>query len=154
MRMSRAQWWAASLVVVIGAASFFGCSGRKQVPFGLKDAGEPEAEGATTEPDEAEELPIGRSFEPDQVEVPLGESALVLSSGYALGALEIELDGREPVDAIVASVDTTEVKVQAAFAQGLGVTARPIDSYLVADHCKEPRAELRQLSAAPPGLIR
>jgi hypothetical protein len=148
MRMSRAQWWAAWLVVVIGAASTLGCSGRKQVPFGLKDAAAPSEEEENTEPSETPELPVGQSFEPNQVEVPLGESALVLSSGYALGALEIELDESEPVDAIIASADGAEVKVQAAFEQGLGVTARPIDSFLVADHCKEPHAQMRQLSSA------
>ena len=148
MIMSRAQWWAALLVVGLGASSILGCSGRKQVPFGLKDAAVPTDEEPSSATDEAPELPVGKSFEPNQVEVPMGASALVLESGYALGALSLDLDGAEPLDAIVVSADATEVKVQAAFEQGLGVNATAIDSFLVPEHCKDPSAQLRQLSSS------
>ena len=129
-----------------------GCPGRKQVPFGLEDAGVDE--GQQQSPPEQEEspaaLPTGKRFEPNQVEVPVGESALVLESGYALTALEVDLDGTDPLDALVVSADSQQVALHAAYARGLSVVARRVDSFLVPNHCAEPLAEATQLS---PSLV-
>ncbi|MBW1830333.1 MAG: hypothetical protein JRJ10_01335 [Deltaproteobacteria bacterium] len=135
----------------LAGALLGGCSSRKQVPFGLQDAGAtavPEAEGEEA----AAELPVGTTFEPNQVEVPVAESTLVLEVGYALAALELDLDGSEPSDALVVSADPQEVRLQAAYPRGLDVTARTVDSFLVPSHCVEPSAEIRQLSASLAGV--
>ena len=147
MRTSRTKGWAAVLVICVAGGSLVGCTGRKQVPFGLEEAGAPDAEPAA-ETAAAAELPVGEAFEQGQVEVPLGESALVLPKGYALSALRLDLDGSEPLDAIVVSADPQDVRVQAAFEQGMGVSARPIDSFLVPAHCEDPTSEIKQLSAS------
>ena len=147
MSMCRSQGWAAMLLVFVATGALFGCSGRKQVPFGLQDAGPSEQE-TTENVVESPALPVGEAFAPDQVEIPVGESALVLEKGYALSALQIDLDGSEPLDAIAVSADPQEVRLQAAFQRGLTVTPRRIDTFLVPSHCKEPKAEIRQLSAS------
>jgi hypothetical protein len=95
-------------------------------------------------------LPTGKRFEPNQVEVPVGESALVLESGYALAALEVDLDGTDPLDALVVSADSQQVTLHAAHARGLSVAARRVDSFLVPNDCAEPLAEATQLS---PSLV-
>ncbi|MGB5192710.1 MAG: hypothetical protein WBN70_06995 [Polyangiales bacterium] len=135
------------LVASVAVGALLGCSSRKQVPFGLEDA-EPAAEETTDEAVEAQALPVGETFGPDQVEIQIGESALVLQKGYALSALQIDLDGRDPLDAIVVSADPQEVRLQAAFQRGLTVAPRQIDSFLVPSHCRDPKAEVRQLSAS------
>lgn len=146
MSLCRSQSWAAALVMFLSGAVILGCSGRKQVPFGLADAGLP-SESAEQEPEDAPpELPVGEKFEPDQVEVRIGESTLVLQSGYALSALQLDLDKSEPLDALVVSATPEQVRLQAAFARDLSVVSRDIDSFLVPAHCIEPRAEARQLS--------
>lgn len=151
MSTRRSQWWAAVLVACMAGQWLIGCTGRKQVPFGLEDAGtpeeHPETEQATPEPSDPEpSLPVGTAFAPDQVEVPVGESVLVLTSGYALTALQVDLDGTEPLDALVVSADPRQVWLQAAHSRGLSVAARQVDSFLVPDHCREPTADARQLS--------
>ena len=151
MNGCRSQRWAAVLVMFVAGALLAGCSSRKQVPFGLQDAGAtvvPEAEGEEA----AAELPVGTTFEPNQVEVPVAESTLVLEAGYALAALELDLDGSEPTDALVVSADPQEVRLQAAYPRGLDVTARSVDSFLVPSHCVEPSAEIRQLSTSLVGV--
>jgi hypothetical protein len=135
------------LVMLVAAGVLSGCPGRKQVPFGLTDASSSDEE-PTEEPAEVQALPVGQTFSPDQVEIPVGESALVLDKGYALGALQIDLDGKEPLDAIAVSADPQEVRVQAAFQRGLTVTPQRIDSFLVPSDCKDPKAQIRQLSAS------
>lgn len=135
------------LVMLVTSGLLLGCSGRKQVPFGLEDAGALE-EAPADEAGEAPEFPVGESFGPDQVEIPVGESALVLQTGYALAALRLDLDGSEPLDAIVVSADPQNVRVQAAFQRGMSVVSQPIASFLVPAHCTEPTAEIRQLSAS------
>lgn len=147
MSVCRSQWWGAMLVMLATASVFLGCSGRKQVPFGLQDAGSSEEE-PVGEAEVAPELPVGQAFEPNQVEIPVGDAALVLQTGYALAALELDLDASEPLDAIVVSADPQDVRVQAAFQRGMSVVSQPIDSFLVPAHCKEPAAEIRQLSAS------
>jgi hypothetical protein len=137
------------LFMLVAAGALSGCPGRKQVPFGLEDAG-PAEEETKADPEEALELPVGETFGADQVEIPVGESALVLQKGYALGALQIDLDGSEPLDSIAVSAELQEVQIQAAFERGLSVVAERIDSILVPIHCKEPTAEIRQLS---PSLV-
>jgi hypothetical protein len=137
-------------VVLLGTAlslATIGCSGRKQVPFGLEDAGSDTTELVEEAPAETA-LPTGEAFEPGQVEVPLGEVALVVAEGYALGVLRLDLDETDPVDAIAVTSDQQKVSVVAAFQRGLGVESQPIDSFLVPEDCKEPRAELRQISAS------
>jgi hypothetical protein len=151
MNVSGSQRCAAVLVTFLAGALVAGCSSRKQVPFGLQDAGAtavPEAESEEA----AAELPVGTTFEPNQVEVPVAESTLVLEVGYALAALELDLDGSEPSDALVVSADPQEVRLQAAYPRGLDVTARTVDSFLVPSHCVEPSAEIRQLSASLAGV--
>jgi hypothetical protein len=68
-----------------------GCSGRKQVPFGLEDAGTATETAAEAE-EGTDELPVGETFDPDQVEVQIAESTLVLQAGYALAALRLDLE--------------------------------------------------------------
>jgi len=150
MKGRRPQRWSAALIVCIAGQCLVGCTGRKQVPFGLQDAG---ASDEASEPEEplAQEteptaLPVGTRFEPNRVEVPVGQSALVLQSGYALAALEVDLDGAEPPDALVVSADPRQVVLQAAYAKGLGVEARRIDAFLVPDDCGQPSADARLLS--------
>lgn len=149
--MCRSQEWAVALLVFFVGGSLAlgpigGCSGRKQVPFGLKDAGAANSDSVEA-PDEAtDELPEGQTFGPDQVEVPVAESTLVLQAGYALAALPVDLDGIEPLDALVVSTDGGQVLVQAAYPRGLDVSAREIDSFLVPSDCIEAVAEVRQLS--------
>ncbi len=151
MNVYRSRHCAAVLVTFLTGALVAGCSGRKQVPFGLQGAGGttvPEAEGDEA----AADLPVGTAFEPNQVEVPVAESTLVLEAGYALAALEVDLDGSEPTDALIVSADPQEVRLQAAYPRGLDVTARTDDSFLVPSHCAEPAAEIRQLSASLVGV--
>jgi hypothetical protein len=151
MNVCRSQRWGAVLVMFLASALVGGCSGRKQVPFGLQDAGAPTELTAETE-EGAAELPVGTTFKPNQVEVQVAESTLVLQAGYALAALQLDLDGNEPTDALVVSADPQEVRLQAAYPRGLDVTARNIDSFLVPSHCAEPAAEIRQLSASLVGV--
>jgi hypothetical protein len=151
MNVCRSQRWGAVLVMFLASALVGGCSGRKQVPFGLQDASAPTELTAETE-EGAAELPVGTTFKPNQVEVQVAESTLVLQAGYALAALQLDLDGNEPTDALVVSADPQEVRLQAAYPRGLDVTARNIDSFLVPSHCAEPAAEIRQLSASLVGV--
>ena len=151
MNVYRSQRWGAALVMFLAGGLVGGCSGRKQVPFGLQDAGAPTELAAEAEASAAE-LPVGTAFEPDQVEVPVADSTLVLQAGYALAALQLDLDGNESIDALVVSADPQEVRLQAAYPRGLDVTARKIDSFLVPSHCGEPAAEIQQLSAALVGV--
>ncbi|MGD8607571.1 MAG: hypothetical protein PVH21_09780 [Myxococcales bacterium] len=150
MKGRRPQWWSAALIVCVAGQWLVGCTGRKQVPFGLQDAGTTEDQSQPEQPleQEAEQapLPVGTRFEPNRVEVPVGQSALVLQSGYALTALEVDLDGTEPPDALVVSADPQRVLLQAAYAKGLGVEDRRIDAFLVPDHCGEPAADAWMLS--------
>jgi len=148
MNLCRSQRRAAVLLMLVAGGLIWGCSGRKQVPFGLKDAGGDSSEPATGVEDEAPELPVGESYGPDQVEVRVAESTLVLKAGYALAALQLNLDGREPADALVVSADPQEVRLQAAYPRGLDVASRAIDSFLVPAHCVEPTASIRQLSSS------
>ena len=156
MNVCRSQRWGAALVVVFAGGLLLGgllsgCSGRKQVPFGLQDAGA--STESADEPEEgAPQLPVGQTFGPDQVEVRVAESTLVLRAGYALAALQLDLDGSEPIDAVVVSADPQEVRLQAAYPRGLDVAARKIDSFLVPSHCTEPAAEIRQLSPSLVGV--
>ena len=151
MNVYRSQRWGAALVIFLAGSLVGGCSGRKQVPFGLQDADTPTELAATPE-ESITELPVGTAFEPNQVEVPVAESTLVLQAGYALAALQLDLDGNEPIDALVVSADPQEVRLQAAYPRGLDVTARKIDSFLVPSDCTEPAAEIRQLSASLAGV--
>ena len=70
MNVRRSQRWGAALVVFLAGALVAGCSGRKQVPFGLQDAGAPTELEAEDEEGTAE-FPVGTAFEPNQVEVPV-----------------------------------------------------------------------------------
>ena len=155
MNVDRSQRWAAALVMFLFggllAGVLGGCSSRKQVPFGLQDAGAPAEVAGETEEGEAQ-LPAGTSFAPNQVEVQVAESTLVLQAGYALAALQLDLDGSEPIDALVVSADPQEVRLQAAYPRGLDVTARNIDSFLVPSQCAEPAAEIQQLSESLVGV--
>ncbi len=148
MNLCRSQRRAAVLLMFVAGALIWGCSGRKQVPFGLRDAGPDAGEPATGVEEGAPELPVGERYGPDQVEVRVAESTLVLKAGYALAALQLNLDGREPVDALVVSADPQEVRLQAAYPRGLDVSSRAIDSFLVPAHCVEPTASIRQLSSS------
>jgi len=149
MRKRRTWGFIVAFVFMLGSGVLGGCTGRKQVPFGLEDASNDESDVEEVEQEETpSELNVGETFEPNQVEVPVHEASLVLPKGYALGALRIELDGEEPIDAIVVSAEDQRIALQAAFERGLGVTALPIDSFLVSEDCKEPRASLRQLSTS------
>jgi hypothetical protein len=151
MNVCQSQQWAAVLVMFVAVVLVGGCSGRKQVPFGLQDAGAP-TELETESEEGAAELPVGTAFEPNQVEVQVAESTLVLQAGYALAALQLDLDGNDPPDALVLSADTQVVRLQAAYPRGLDVIARHIDSFLLPAHCVEPAAEIRQLSASLVGV--
>ena len=73
----------------------------------------------------AAELPVGTVFAPNQVEVQVAESTLVLQAGYALAALPLDLDGDEPNDALVASADADRVRLQAVYPRGLDVKIMP-----------------------------
>ena len=148
MIFGRSKRLAAWVLPVLAGTILSGCSGRKQVPFGLKDPEAPEVEAVDESADEAGELPVGQTFGPDQVEVPIAESTLVLQSGYALAALQLDLDGSEPIDALVISATPEEVRAQAAYPRGLDVAARHVDSFLVPSHCVEPVAEIKRVSAS------
>ena len=151
MNVCQSQQWAAVLVMFLAGVLVGGCSGRKQVPFGLQDAGAP-TELETEGEEGAAKLPVGTAFEPNQVEVQVAESTLVLQAGYALAALRLDLDGNDPPDALVVSADTQVVRLQAAYPRGLDVIARHVDSFLLPSHCVEPAAEIRQLSASLVGV--
>ena len=134
--------------MLVTGGLIWGCSGRKQVPFGLEDAGPDASEPATEVEEGAPELLVGESYGPDQVEVPVAESTLVLKAGYALAALQLELDGSEPADALVVAAGPQEIRLQAAYPRGLDVSSRSIDSFLVPAHCVEPTASIRQISGS------
>jgi hypothetical protein len=151
MNVCRSQRWAAVLVMFLAGVLVAGCSGRKQVPFGLQDAGAPTELEVDSE-EGAAELPVGTIFERNQVEVQVGDSTLVLQAGYALAALQLDLDGNDPTDALVVSADPQVVRLQAAYPRGLDVTARHIDSFIVPSDCVEPAAEVRQLSTSLVGV--
>ena len=53
MNLCRSQRWAAVLLMLVAGGLIWGCSGRKQVPFGLKDAGRDSSEPATGVEDES-----------------------------------------------------------------------------------------------------
>ena len=148
MNPCRSQRRAAVLLILLTGGLLWGCSGRKQVPFGLKDAGRDASEPATEAEEGAPELPVGESYGPDQVEVRVAESTLVLQAGYALAALQLNLDGSEPADALLVSADPKEIRLQAAYPRGLDVSSRSIDSFLVPAHCVEPTASIRQISSS------
>jgi hypothetical protein len=148
----RSQRWAAVVLMFLAVELLSGCPGRKQVPFGLEDAGAPSTVSVSETVEITTELPVGEAFGPDQVEVRIADSTLVLQAGYALAVLRLELDGTEPIDALVVSADPEQVRLQAAYPRGLDVAARTIDSFLVPSHCTEPAAELRQLSASMVGI--
>ncbi len=123
-----------------------GCTGRKQVPFGLEEpeTGTPDT---TEEADPtAQEWQVGEVFEAGQVEVPIEESTMVLDAGYALAALRLDLDDNEVTDALVVSADPEEVRLQAGYPRGMTVSSRTLDSFMVPGHCAEPNAEIWQLS--------
>jgi hypothetical protein len=138
-------------VIWVAVGALVGCTGKKQVPFGLEET-EPvdETDDGDSALEEAqpprETLAEGTRFQANQVEVPVGEAALVLSTGYALTALELDLDGEEPTEAIVISADGQEVTAQVAAQRGLTVASKPIASFLVPDDCTDPAAQIRQLS--------
>lgn len=146
--MCGTQRWAATLVLWTATGALLGCPGKKQVPFGLEEA----ETAKDTEPsdEDAEEAdpapPVGARFGPNQVEVPVGDAALVLPAGHALTALELGVGDAEPRQAIVVVADAQKVEAQVAAKQGLTVTAKPIASFLVPDDCTDPAAEIRQLS--------
>lgn len=157
MKLCRSQRWAAVQLMSIAGGILLGglaggCSGRKQVPFGLQDAGQDSSAPAADVGEQAAALPVGETFGPDQVEVRVADSTLVLQTGYALSALQLDLDGAEPIDALVVSADPQEVRLQAAYPRGLDVSARLIDSFLVPAHCVEPTAEVRQISSSLAGV--
>ena len=62
MNVCRSQRWAATLLMFVAGGALLGCSGRKQVPFGLKDAGPDasEATGAAGDEESPAELPVGQ----------------------------------------------------------------------------------------------
>ncbi len=111
----------------------------------MQDAGTNE-ESPSTAPEA--ELPVGSSFGPEQVEVPVAESTFVLESGYALAALDVELDGQEPVDVLVIAAQPERIVAHAAFSRGLGVSSRRVGSFRIAPGCTQPTARIRQLSAS------
>lgn len=155
MRPCRSQRWAAALgVFLAGGVLVGGCSARKQVPFGLQDAETPSAEPPAAPTGESSpELPSsGQTYGPGQVEVEIGDSTLVLGAGYALAGLQIDLDGNDPIDALVVSADPQQVRLEAAYPRGIDVVARQIDAFLVPDQCIEPAAEIRRLSPALVGI--
>jgi hypothetical protein len=143
---------AASFVFLVLVGGALGCSSRKQVPFGLEEASPTEEAPTDVEEEVAPELPVGETFAANQVEVPVNEASLVLPAGTALGVLRTDLDADQSTDAIVVSSEGQRVEVQAAFERGLGVTAVPIDSFLVPEDCKEPKVDLRQLSTSLVGV--
>ncbi|MGB8224239.1 MAG: hypothetical protein WCF10_16735 [Polyangiales bacterium] len=152
MNVWRLQWWAAVLLVFLAGELLAGCSSRKQVPFGLEDAGAPSTIPISDTVEGVAELPVGETFGPDQVEVRVADSTLVLQAGYALAVLRLDLDGSDPIDALVVSADPEEVRLQAAYPRGLDVVARNVASFLVPSHCIEPTAEISQLSASLVGI--
>ena len=117
MNVCQSQQWAVVLVMLLAGALVTGCSGRKQVPFGLQDAGAP-TELETESEEGAAELPVGTAFEPNQVEVQVAESTLVLQAGYALAALQVVLDGHDPPHELVLSAEPHVVGAPAALHQG------------------------------------
>ncbi|MGB8331144.1 MAG: hypothetical protein WCE62_13560 [Polyangiales bacterium] len=148
MKVCRLQSWAVVQLMFLGGVLLLGCPGRKQVPFGLEDAGAPPSVPVAQVTQSAAELPVGEAFGPGQVEVRVAESTLVLQAGYALAALRLDLDGSEPIDALVVSADPERVRLQAAYPRGLDIVTRDVDSFLVPSDCTEPTAALRQLSAS------
>jgi hypothetical protein len=132
--------------MLVAGGLVWGCSGRKQVPFGLEDAGRDAGEPATEVEEVAPKLLVGESYGPDQVEVRVADSTLVLEAGYALTALQVNLDGSGAADALVVSAEPQEIRLQAAYPRGLDVSSRSIGSFLVPAHCMEPTASIRQIS--------
>ncbi len=151
MSAGRLRGWAAFLAICLALAAS-SCTARKQVPFGRGDAGTTPNEPASETDEEGIQPPVGVSFGPDQVEVPVADSTLVLKSGYALAALDVELDGREPVDAVVVSADREQVQLHAAFSRGVAAASRRVDGFELPTGCADPRAEVRQLSPSLVGV--
>ena len=72
MKQCRSQRWVAVPLVFVAGGLLLGglvggCSGRKQVPFGLQDAGQDSSAPAADLGEEAAALPVGETFGPDQV---------------------------------------------------------------------------------------
>ncbi|MEM9731054.1 MAG: hypothetical protein AAF997_20950 [Myxococcota bacterium] len=137
--------WVWALIVLHG----LGCTGRKQVPFGLEQsegAGGSAGTPAEMETETAPELATGEAFEADTVEVPVGDNTLVLENGYALASLRVDLDGDGEKDALVVAAAPDEVLLLAAYPRGITVTSRVVDSFRVPTDCVDPSAELSQLS--------
>ncbi len=125
------------------------CTGRKQVPFGLEDADEESPGSGATGGSGGTAPPLlasGEAFEAGQVEVPVEAATLVLDAGYALGALRLDLDRDETLDALVVSASAEQVRLIAAYSRGQTVESRSIDSFLVPRDCLEATAVLVQLS--------
>ena len=144
MRSRTASWG-----VALGLALLLtGCSGRKQVPFGLQEAGVPSGGGGLpgTAGAGGAPTPIGEVFETGRVEVQVGELAMVVPTGYALSALRTDLDGDSNVDALVVSSEARRVQLYAGFQRGMGVRAEQVDAFVVPDDCAEAKAAISQLS--------
>lgn len=148
MNPCRSQCRATVLLMFVAGGLVWGCSGRKQVPFGLQDAGRDAGEPATEVEEGEPELLVGESYGPEQVEVRVADSTLVLEAGYALTALQVNLDGSGPDDALVVSAEPQAIRLQAAYPRGLDVSSRSIGSFLVPAHCVEPTASIRQISSS------
>ncbi len=147
MNPCRSQCRAAVLLILVAGGLVWGCSGRKQVPFGLEDAGRDASEPTTDVEEVAPALLVGESYGPDQVEVRVADSTLVLEAGYALTALQLDLDGSGATDALVVSAEPQRIRLHAAYPRGLDVSSRSIGSFLVPAHCTEPTASIRQISS-------
>ncbi|MGB5809784.1 MAG: hypothetical protein WBG86_04585 [Polyangiales bacterium] len=140
------------LVSALIALVAFGCTGRKQVPFGLEEPDgsvEVSAEdGAAEAPDAG--LPVGERFDGGQVEVALDERTMVVQEGYALAALRVDLDDDDAFDMLVVTTTPEQVRLVAGFPRGMTVEPRAIDTFLVPADCVEAEADLHQLS---PSLV-
>jgi len=139
------SWCAALCFSVV-----LGCPSKKQVPFGLEDAGVEDADDAgetlSSSGDGAVLPPAAKAFEAGRVEVSVGERTMVLEQGYALSALPIELDDDEAVDVLVVAADGHEVALIAGYPRGSTVASKRIDAFLVPDDCSDPSASIAALS--------
>lgn len=143
--------WVPQIVFVLVALLGTGCTGRKQVPFGLEAAGGAAgaggaggggAGGAQT----SASPQTGQRFEAGTVEVPVGDNTMVLDEGYALAALRIDLDDDGTEDALVVSAAPDEVRLLAGYPRGMTTATRVVDSFRVPNECAESEADLSALS--------
>ena len=153
----RRVWQLVLIPLVLASLQGLGCTGRKQVPFGLEASGGAGAApgtgavgggGSAGAPTPSATRTAGEQFEGGIVEVPVGPSTMVLGDGYALAALRLNLDADGIEDALVVTTTPGEAHLLAGYPKGMTVATRAVDSFRVPSDCTDAEATLSELAGS------